>query len=75
MPLYCRIQIVMKPEIISERIRKKVEDYFQNDIKITISMGVSNCPESSILLEDLIKKADDALYESKRSGKNKVTFK
>ncbi len=60
---------------IAERIRKKVEDYFQNDIKITISMGVSNCPESSIVLEDLIKKADDALYESKRSGKNKVTVK
>lgn len=60
---------------ISERVRNKVEDHFKNDIKITISMGVSNCPESSIVLEDLIKKADDALYESKTSGKNKVTLK
>ncbi len=61
-------------KIISERLRKKVEDYFQDDIKITISIGVSNCPESSIMLEDLIKKADEGLYESKRSGKNKITF-
>jgi diguanylate cyclase (GGDEF)-like protein len=60
---------------IAERIRKKVEDYFQNDIKITISLGVSNCPESSIALDELIKKADDALYESKESGKNKVMLK
>lgn len=62
-------------KIISERLRKKVKVFFQNDVKITISIGFSNCPESSIILEDLIKKADDALYESKRSGKNKVTFK
>lgn len=60
---------------ISERVRKKVEDYFQNDFKISVSMGVSNCPESSIVLEDLIKQADDALYESKTSGKNRVTLK
>jgi diguanylate cyclase (GGDEF)-like protein len=62
-------------KIISERLRKKIEDYFQKDIKITISIGVANCPKSSIILEDLIKNADDALYESKRSGKNKVTVK
>jgi diguanylate cyclase (GGDEF)-like protein len=62
-------------KIISERLRKKVENHFQNEMKITISMGVSNCPESSTVLESLIKKADEALYESKRTGKNKVSFK
>ena len=62
-------------EMISERIRKKVENYFQTNIKLTISIGVSNCPESSIILEELIKKADDAVYESKKSGKNKITIK
>ena len=34
--------------IISERLRAKVENYFKNEIKITISIGISNCPESSI---------------------------
>jgi diguanylate cyclase (GGDEF)-like protein len=61
--------------MISERLRKKIEDYFKNENKITISIGVSNCPVSSISLEELIKKADEALYESKRSGKNKTTLK
>ncbi|MBN1576243.1 MAG: GGDEF domain-containing protein [Chitinispirillaceae bacterium] len=59
---------------ISERLRKKVEDCFQNDIKITISLGVSNCPESSTDLEDIIKKADKALYASKKGGKNMTTL-
>ncbi len=61
--------------IIAERLRKKVEDHFQNDIKITISMGVSNCPDSSMVLDELITKADNALYKSKRTGKNKTTLK
>ncbi|MBN2041490.1 MAG: GGDEF domain-containing protein [Spirochaetes bacterium] len=61
--------------MIAERIRKNVEDHFRIDIGITISIGISTCPDSSIVLEELIKIADDALYESKRSGKNKVTIK
>jgi diguanylate cyclase (GGDEF)-like protein len=62
-------------KIIAERLRKKVEEYFQNDFKITISVGISNCPESSTVIENLIKKADSALYESKKSGKNKSTLR
>lgn len=62
-------------KMIAERIREKVEKFFQNDIKITLSIGISNCPKSSTLLVELIKLADEALYESKRSGKNKITLK
>lgn len=62
-------------KIISERIRKKIEHYFKKDFKITISIGLSNCPESSTRIQTLIKKTDEALYESKESGKNKITFK
>ena len=62
-------------KFISERIRTKVENYFLNNIKLTISLGISNCPESAIELVDIVKIADDALYESKKSGKNKVIFK
>ena len=61
--------------LIAERIRRKVENYFQNGCKLTISIGISNCPNSSIILKTLIKKADEALYESKNNGKNKITFK
>jgi len=60
---------------IAERLRKKVENFFCKDLKITISMGVSNCPKSSKKIKTLIKKADDALLESKKLGKNRVVMK
>lgn len=62
-------------QIKAEDIRKKIEELgFDEtpDLKITISIGVVSS-ESSSDFEDLIKKADSALYESKNSGRNKVT--
>jgi diguanylate cyclase (GGDEF)-like protein len=62
-------------KVIAERIRKKVKNFFQKENNLTISLGVSNCPESSAEIVKIIKMADDALYESKKGGKNKTTFK
>ncbi len=59
---------------ISERIRKLVEAYFTSDCGVTISLGVSNCPKSAVVIERLVTLADEALYESKRAGKNRVTL-
>lgn len=58
-----------------ERIRKAVEQYdcaeIADSLKITISGGVSQYdPDSTI--QDLIHRADLALYEAKASGRNKV---
>lgn len=41
-------------------------------VKPTISIGVSNYPDDAKDKNELIKKADLALYEAKRCGKNKV---
>ncbi|RLD13797.1 MAG: hypothetical protein DRI22_03890, partial [Caldiserica bacterium] len=41
--------------------------------RITASFGVSSYPEDGVYKDDLIKKADDALYHSKSAGKNRVT--
>lgn len=60
---------------IAERVRKEIEEYFQNDLKVTVSIGVSNCPDSSVALKTLIKKADNALYESKKTGRNRTSCK
>lgn len=43
-----------------------------NRFYLTISMGVAFYPEHGITREDLIKKADQALYSAKDSGKNKA---
>mgnify|MGYP001236297874 CR=1 FL=1 len=65
--------------IVAERIRTSIEslDVLFNDrsLKVTISIGVTQF-DSSIdrNRQDLIERADKALYVSKREGKNIVTF-
>jgi len=44
------------------------------DLKVTASIGVSSFPECAESVQDLVKQADAAMYESKRSGKNRVTL-
>ena len=39
--------------------------------EITMSFGVSNLSDNT--LEDAIKNADEAMYESKHNGRNRVT--
>ena len=62
---------------LAERIRKKVEQYNFGDvnkvIKCTISIGVSSYPCPDVKnLEDLISRADKALYNAKAEGRNRV---
>jgi diguanylate cyclase (GGDEF)-like protein len=57
--------------ILAERIRKAVES--NRGLKnITISIGVASFPENGPTKETLIAAADKALYEAKRTGKNKI---
>lgn len=63
---------------IAENVRNGIEQYHfegeeqQPEGKLTVSMGISvdSCHKS---LEQLIGEADQALYQSKRNGKNQVT--
>ena len=57
--------------ILAERIRKAVETN-QGLKNITISIGMASFPEDSQKKEDLISKADKALYEAKKLGKNRI---
>ena len=62
-------------EAKAEEIRKNVETLEFSEypnLKVTISIGVVSSEISSDF-EDLIKKADEAMYQSKNSGRNKVT--
>ena len=42
------------------------------DYYCTMSMGICHFPENGEEVQDLIKKADIAMYEAKKSGKNRV---
>ena len=62
---------------VCERIRHQVQDsVFQEGdqrIPLTISIGVSAYPETQVTDEvQLIDKADQALYQAKQTGRNKV---
>jgi diguanylate cyclase (GGDEF)-like protein len=39
---------------------------------LTVSIGVATCPEDGSSPQELIQKADEALYESKHQGRNCV---
>ena len=56
-------------ERIAERIRKRVQRARVDNLPVTISIGIAQGDD----LEQIIKSADEALYESKRRGRNRVT--
>ena len=45
-----------------------------NNVKITASIGIALLPENGTNVDELLKKADIAMYKSKREGKNSFTF-
>jgi diguanylate cyclase (GGDEF)-like protein len=58
---------------IAERLRQAIEtgDLI---VPVTISAGVATLPTNATDAQSLLKAADDALYESKRGGRNRVTW-
>jgi diguanylate cyclase (GGDEF)-like protein len=66
---------------VAERLRKVVENNAftvkegNPDVKVTISLGAAGVTGADDLSpEELVKKADDALYLSKKNGRNRVSF-
>ncbi len=66
-------------EEIAGRLRKKIEHYPfgtpRGSIKITISIGVTTLSESIRKLHDFIELADQALYQAKSAGRNRICIK
>ena len=63
---------------VAERIRKSVEEksimYDGKKINVTISIGVSSYNFDLESAKSIVERADNALYESKRNGRNRVTL-
>jgi two-component system, cell cycle response regulator len=63
--------------LLAERIRSELETTtFHADggpFNVTCSVGTATCPAAGVEWEALFRSADEALYVSKRSGRNRVT--
>ena len=59
--------------VLAEKIRLAIEKLHLDEVDFTVSVGVANFDYAEDNdIDDAIKKADEALYEAKNSGKNKV---
>jgi diguanylate cyclase (GGDEF)-like protein len=61
--------------IVAERIRKKIESlrikYEDNLIRFTMSLGITSFQtEEGTASDELIKRADSAMYQAKKQGRN-----
>jgi len=60
---------------MAEKILKHIADFdFKEVGQVTASIGVTTCNDSANK-EKLLKKVDDALYEAKETGRNRVVYK
>jgi diguanylate cyclase (GGDEF)-like protein len=63
--------------LLAERIREDLEKTSfrapQGVLEVTCSVGIATVPEAGVTWEALFKAADEALYISKRSGRNRCT--
>ncbi len=61
---------------VAERIRQAIEygpvKAYDEDLKVTISIGISTFPDDAKDIQILIDRADWALYRAKQSGRNRV---
>lgn len=64
---------------VAERLRKRVManmlDVNGQQITLTISCGISVYRAGEVGIDEVIKRADDALYEAKSNGRNQVVVK
>jgi diguanylate cyclase (GGDEF)-like protein len=63
--------------VVSERVRQHIAghafDFEGTRIPVTVSLGVAGIPHPDIkTAEDLVARADRALYEAKRAGRNRA---
>lgn len=61
---------------MAERLRTNIETHpapaGEMDIPFTVSIGVVTCGKETATMERILKLVDDALYEAKRSGRNRT---
>jgi diguanylate cyclase (GGDEF)-like protein len=58
---------------VSERIRKTIESKTSSrTMPITVSIGIASWPTDGVMKEEIIARADAALYRAKQAGRNRT---
>ncbi|HEY7509781.1 MAG TPA: GGDEF domain-containing protein [Vicinamibacteria bacterium] len=63
--------------VVADRIRRRIAEELarrRSAAAVTLSAGVAGYPEDAGSAEELIRRADEALYRAKADGKNRVTL-
>ncbi len=65
--------------LVAERVRERAEEHhfsgLPEDVRVTISVGVAHYDgQSEMKSQDLVDAADQALYEAKKKGRNRVVL-
>jgi len=63
--------------VVAERTRRRVEERVgrrRSGQSVTVSGGVASFPDDAAGPEELVQRADQALYRSKADGKNRITL-
>jgi diguanylate cyclase (GGDEF)-like protein len=58
--------------LLAERLRVRAEQCLPDGRHVTVSIGVASCGADTSTAEALVEKADAALYQAKKNGKNRV---
>jgi diguanylate cyclase (GGDEF)-like protein len=66
---------IASAQTVAENIRTAVMKRFENDLKVTISIGVAAWQCHMNQPANLVRAADSGLYAAKEGGKNKVTLR
>ncbi|WP_082393802.1 sensor domain-containing diguanylate cyclase [Bacillus sp. JCM 19034] len=61
---------------LTKRLISSISNWnnFEFKVNITVSIGVVRFPQDGLILKTLLKKADNAMYEAKKSGKNRCVL-
>ncbi len=63
--------------IIAEKVISRISDPFvigENEVKISVSIGINWTDKSNLVMTDLIKTSDSAMYQVKEDGKDNFKF-
>lgn len=65
---------INEAKVVAEKVRRAVEDIKFDNLAVTVSIGVA-CTSQHMDLDTLLESADQAVYEAKQGGRNRVCYR